>query len=134
MPKFLVINAFQFKHRIWKEGATLTLTAAEVKAEAEKGYHEARKNGKGVEMPPRHMSGLIAHCVPADDETAAILSKALGKEVQAAESEEAKAADEAEEAAAIHKEMDELGLAYDRRWQLKRLKNEFTKAKKEKGL
>lgn len=124
--KFLVNETFQFRGAVRRAGTILIISPDDVKAEAALGYHEAKKK-RGIE---RHLSGLITHCTPADEETAKAVSKALGKEVEPVEEEER---DEEEDIAAIRAEMDEMGAAYDRRWKLDRLKNELVKAKKMRG-
>lgn len=126
MAKFIVNEDFQFRGLVRRAGAVLNVSDALVEQQAKLGFHQEKK-----EKP---LSGLLNHCSPADDETAAFVSKALGKKVATAKKPDEEKPDDPEAIEAIQKEFTDLGLAFDRRWQLKRLKNELIKAKKEKGL
>ena len=123
--QFQVTETFQFRGEVRRAGAILEITEADVKAEVAKGKGEGRKKD-------RYISGLLNHCVPADDATAALVSKLTGKKAEVAKEEEAETAPE-DEIEEIRKEFDEIGAAYDPRWKIARLKTELLKSKKERG-
>lgn len=129
MANFNVNNNFQFGGGVQRAGLILEVGDSMVITEAEKGLHESGKP----------LSGLLNHCTPADDATARLVAKYLKgakvekeEKVELSDEEKAEIAiKEKEEIAAIHKEMDELGKAYDKRWKLKRLTQAVIQARKE---
>ena len=121
MAKLFVARNFQYKGRFIRAGelledATLTVPDQELIEEKRRGKH--KKNG-------RWLSGLFAHCEPADESAEAIMGGAKLVAVKPPEDEVA-----AEE---IRAEFDKIGKAYDRRWGTDRLETELIKAKKEVG-
>ncbi len=123
MPRFYVNENFQFRGQINRAGMILTTSDDDVKVEIAKGLHPKTK---------RPMSGLLSHCSPADDKTAALLADVEGAVKEVVEQEEELTDDESELTAA-RQEMDALGAAYDRRWGLPRMQNELIKARKLRG-
>jgi hypothetical protein len=129
MASFNVNENFQFGGGVQRAGLILDVGDSMVITECEKGLH---KSGKPL-------SGLLNHCSPADEATAKLVAKYLkgakaGKEEKAELSDKEKAeiaAKEEEEIVSIQKEMDELGKAYDKRWGIKRFRDEVIKARKE---
>lgn len=113
MPKFIVNETFQFMGDIRQAGSVLTISKVDLEKELALGKHP--KNGK-------YLSGLLNHCEPEDD--AAVETVANAEPVD----------EEADRIVVIQAEMDKMGAAYDRRWQLPRLENELVKAKKIRGL
>ncbi len=126
MAKLIVSENFTHKDVLYRAGAILTVDNAELKSEIDKGFHPKREG--------RYLSGLMTHCTPADDATAAFISKVTGKEVAAAGEGEEDAAAVMEEIASLRKEFDAMGAAFDNRWGVPRLKNELIKAKKMRGV
>lgn len=113
MQKFIVTETFQFGGDIRKAGSILTISKDDLEKELALGKHP--KNGK-------YLSGLLNHCEPEDDATAETVADAEPGD------------EEAVRMAFIQAEMDKMGAAYDRRWQLPRMENELVKAKKTRGL
>lgn len=152
MARFHVKNSFVLNGQLVKEGAPLFVGDEIVRSEVAKGMHPKK--------PGVHLSGLVTHCSPADARTAALIA---GKPVPAAADDEGDAEDEeqprqpqvigdveldtdtgkaqvisspgAEQTVeSIQSEMDEMGIGYDKRWNLDRLKKELIKAKKIRGV
>jgi len=121
--KFHVDRTFQFKGRIIREGNTLDVTKAVVEEEIAKGKHPKQM---GV-----FLSGLLNYCLPADEETAAFVSKGTGFKVEVVEEESDK--ESPDEITSLRVAFGEIGAAYDRRWGLQKLRNELLKAKKTRG-
>jgi hypothetical protein len=115
---FIVNDNFQFGGGIKRGDSVITVSESFVKAQMELGKHPKTK---------KWLSGVLNHCEPADDFTAELIG--MPKKVKEAGPEEI-----AEKLAAIKKEMDDMGAAYDRRWKLARFEIELVKAKKERGL
>ena len=126
MAKLIVTESFTHKAVLYKAGTILTVADFDLKAEIEKGFHPQKKG--------RYLSGLMTHCTPADDATAAFIGKITGKEVEAAADEGDDADALMEEIASLRGEFDAIGAAYDNRWGVPRLKNELIKAKKMRGV
>lgn len=122
MPSFIVNTIMQFGGLTRRTGSTLEVDRETLELEIAKGLH---RNGK-----PN--SGLLNHCSPADDETAALCKKlhAPVAEAPAEMTEEEKK----EAIAKLQAEMDEIGVECDRRWGLERMRKEIVKAKIEKGV
>ncbi len=120
MPEaqFIATKSFQFGAGIKRVDSVITVSPEFVKAEMEKGKHS--KTGHWI-------SGLLNHCEPLDDFTAELVGEEKKQPVISDEQQ-------AEEIAAIKKEMTDLGIPYDNRWKLPTLKMMLTKGKKEKGL
>ena len=121
--KFHVERTFQFKERIIREGSTIDVLKADVEKEIAKGKHP--KYAKVF------LSGLLNYCMPANDETAAFVSKGTGVKIEAAEEESD--GESPDEITSLRTSFDELGAAYDRRWGLEKLRNELLKAQKLRG-
>lgn len=119
MPEFIVREMCQVGGEIRREGSVLTMGKADVKREIALGKHP--KSGKWL-------SAILNHCEPNDDDTYEMV---FGEAPEEPEDNTAKDAARVEE---IRAEMDELGVSWDRRWQLKRLENELVAAKKIKGV
>lgn len=122
MPKFLVNELFQYGGLIRRDGQIITITEDALKEEAAKGKHE--KTGK-------FLSGLLNHCVPADEKTAGLIEKLTGVKQEVPEEMDDKDDDEV---TPLRKEFDEMGAAYDPRWGVNKLKRELIKEKKLRGL
>ena len=121
--KFHVERTFQFKERIIREGSTIEVLKADVEKEIAKGKHPKQV---GV-----FLSGLLNYCLPADEETAAFVSKGMGVKVEVVEEENDE--ESPDEITSLRVAFDEIGAAYDRRWGLQKLRNELLKAKKTRG-
>ena len=117
--EFIVREMCQVGGEIRREGSVLTMGKADVKRELALGKHS--KTGKWI-------SDILNHCEPADDETYEMI---FGKAPEEPEDTPTTDADRVE---GIRAEMDDLGVSWDRRWQLKRLENELVVAKKLKGV
>jgi len=138
MPLFFIRENFQHKGRVYRTNemgdATLEVSNAHLAEELKLGTHPTSK---------KPLSGLLNHCVPADDATRALVDPEFAKEYNKkskaeieAEKQEAatdKKAAEMDAKEAIYAEFDEMGKAYNRSWGLKRLKDELIKAKKATG-
>lgn len=123
--RFISRNNFQFGGIVRREDSVLTISEHELQIEIDKGVHPITK---------RPMSSLLNHCEPADEATAEMIksvkvSAPVKKKAVAVISDEDKA-----KITEIQAEMFELGLAFDRRWGLEKIQQEFSKLKKEKGL
>jgi hypothetical protein len=126
-----VSDTFLFNGSVYRSGSILTVSESQLAEEIERGVHpNPKKDPRKVE---RYLSGVLTHCSPADDATAKFISKATGQEVEVPEEEEEKK-DDPSELGALHKEFDEMGAAYDKRWGLQKTQNELLKAKKNRGL
>ena len=121
MPEFIVREISQIGGEIRREAAILTMSKNDVKREMALGKHA--KSGKW-------MSAILNHCEPNDDDTYELI---FGKPPDEEEPEEEKQIKEAARIDAIRAEMDDLGVSWDRRWQLKRLETELIIARKLKG-
>lgn len=125
--KLIVNENFQFKG-VRRAGATLTISSDFLEKEIKKGRHENVKRG-------RHpwLSGLLEHCIPANQSTADFISKVSGKTVEPLK-EEHNEEDDSEEIMELRAEFEAMGKGYDKRWKLETLRNRLIKAKKETGL
>ena len=125
MPKLFVNENFQFRGKVQRAGVILTVEEADLMEEIARGNHKKTK---------RPLSGLLAHCAPADDKTADLLQKVEGAAKKVVLQQDDEPVDNAEELESAREEMDKMSAAYDRRWGLSRMKNEVIKAKKARGL
>ena len=129
MPKFIVVDTFQFGGSVRQAGAILTIAKAELEAEIAKGKKKIKKADGTIVETKTWLSGILNHCEPEDEDAADSIDVKL-----APKKSEEEIADEIEARVdEIYKEMDELGISYDRRWKLPRLENELVKAKKIRG-
>jgi hypothetical protein len=129
MPKFIVIDTFLFGGSIRRAGALLTISKADLEAEKAKGKKKIKKADGSLVETKTWLSGILNHCEPEDDAAAEVLSVKLDPK----KTEEDIASETQDRIDEIYKEMDELGIAYDRRWKLPKLENELVKAKKIRG-
>jgi len=120
--KFHVERTFQYGGRIIREGSKIDVSKADLEKELLRGKHPKLKVW---------LSGLLNYCIPADDDTAAFLSKATGVQFDVAEEESEE--ESPDEITSLRESFDGIGAAYDRRWGLQKLRNELLKAKKVKG-
>jgi hypothetical protein len=137
MAKLMVAESFIHKDVRYNAGTILTVSNDDLKAEIAKGFHP-NPPGKDKKTDPRkngrYLSGLMTHCTPADDATAAFISKETGQEVAVADDGEEDADTLMADIASLRSEFDAMGAAFDNRWGVPRLRNELIKAKKERGL
>ena len=120
--KLIANENFQFRG-IYRAGTTITVPESILLEEIKKGKCESKRNGY---FP--WMSGLLEHCIPANEETARFIEKHSGERVTPAV-EDHDEIDDSDEIRDIRAEFDSLGKAYDKRWQLKRLRNEILGAR-----
>ena len=112
--KFTAIRKCQYGGKIWKAGDVLNFNGSIVECPVCKGKKEingkkcAKCAGTGRSVPSHHFIPETEKIEVPKDETAEI--------------------------EAIRAEMTEMGAAFDRRWQLNRLRNELIAAKKSRGL
>ena len=116
--KFKVMNGFIFKGSLRREGIILELSDVIVKQEIKKGNHPDSK---------KPMSGLLNHCVPADDFTRELVQDVKGIKLDEVPDEQSTE----EEIEKLRKEFDKIGKAYHPAWRVARLKKELLKAQKE---
>lgn len=124
--KLIVNENFQFRG-MHRAGTTLTVPESVLEAEIEKGKHPNKIRGRH-----RWLSGLLEHCTPANQETSDFIELMTDEKfppVQESGDEE----DHSDEIRDIRAEFDLMGKAYDKRWQIKRLRDELVKAKREFG-
>lgn len=123
MSKFIVNTNFQFGGALRVAGANLTIGDSKVLKEQRKGKH--KKTGKPL-------SGLLNHCEPANDHTVRLLKERKLSSSNEPEDEEGTEEDpEADEKTRLWGQFGELGKAYDKRWNVERLKQELKKVRKE---
>ena len=123
----LIVNE-TFQHNgVHREGAILTVSQSYLENEIKKG----RKKRKKFNRYP-WISGIMEHCTAANDKTADFLNEFSDTKVKVKENP-AREEDDAEEILDIRAEFDKLGKAYDKRWGIKRLRNEIIKARIEAG-
>ena len=125
--KLLVNEAFQFRG-IHREGSTLTVSSDFLEKEIKRG----RKENKNKVDRASWLSGLMEFCTPANQETSDFIKKLTGKDSEP-ENKKEDEIDDSEEILDIRGQFNDIGKAYDKRWRLKRLRNELLKAKKEVG-
>lgn len=121
MPTLFIVESFQYNGKVYRCGetatdATLSVSLGELKEEAKRGRHEKTGNW---------LSPILNHCMPGDKDSEEIFGYEVEKKVEK---------DDTEEIEKLRAEFDDIGKAYDKRWQLKRLQNELLKAKKEAGV
>ncbi len=118
---FVAKHIFQFDGVIHREGTVINISENDLAQEMAKGIHP--RDGKP-------MSGLLCHGEP-DDKTVLLMKKiqTVGAEKEIIVEDLAK--DRRNE---IYKEMEVMGLSFDRRWNNDKLEAELIKAKKLKGL
>ena len=125
--KLIVSETFQFRG-IHRSGTELTVSATLLKTEIERGKHP--EIVKGVES---WNSGLMEHCLPANDETAEFITDIIAGKPIMKNTDKKKKKNDSKAIREIWAEFDLMGKAYDKRWRLKRLTQELTKAKKAVG-
>lgn len=127
--QFFVNESFQFQGQFIRGGGSLSISEDQLKAEITRGKHPTKKK-------ERWLSGVLTHCSPADDATAAFITKATAGELkpEVASDSPAEVKDDPDEIEGLRKEFDDLGAAYDRRWGLEKMRNELLKAKKHRGM
>lgn len=123
--KFLVSRSFIFGDNVRREGSILTIAGDELAAEVEKGVHP--KTG-------RPMSALLNHCEPENEAADEAINTLRAEGAMIPEQPKYPPTKEDDGIESMRKEMDDMGAAYDRRWGLKKLQMELTKAKKIRGL
>jgi len=117
--KFTVVETFPFKGVARRAGVTLEVPDSIVKAEIAKGTHPESK---------KPMSGLLNHCIPADDNALKLVKGVEGVKLDVPAEEEQ---DKEEEIEALRTEFDKIGKAYHPAWRAARLRKELLKAQKE---
>ena len=125
--KLIVNENFQFRG-MHRQGMTLTVSKEMLIDELNKGRHPNEVRGRHA-----WMSGLIEHTTPANDETADFINAFLGVDTVEPALLEHDDNDDSDEMRDIRARFDSLGKAYDKRWQIKRLRLEIVKAEKEIG-
>lgn len=127
--KMLVNETFQH-NGVRRADSTLSMSKGLLLAEIEKGRKTiTKKNGDKVE---RWLSGILQHCIPANDETSDFIEKHSGKKVKPAK-EEHDVADDSEEIKDVRQQITDLGKSFHPRAGLKKLKDLLIKVKKEAG-
>ncbi|MDA3835561.1 MAG: hypothetical protein PF495_19490 [Spirochaetales bacterium] len=111
-----------------RAGVTLTVSKQMLTDELKKGRHPNEIRGRHA-----WMSGLIEHCTPANDETANFISEFTGEKEVETDHPKHDENDNSDEIREIRAKFDAIGKAYDKRWQLERLRNEIVKAEKAVG-
>ena len=124
--KLIVNESFQFKG-VHRQGVTLTVSEDMLRSEIKKGRHHIAIRGR-----LRWLSGLMEHCTPANHETADFI-ESLTKVKVVPDKVKVNEVDDSDEIRAIRAEFDTMGKAYDKRWQIKRLRNEIVKARLASG-
>lgn len=127
--KLLVIENFQHNGPM-RDGMTLDVSKDTMLEELSLGTHPVTN---------KWMSGLLNHCIPANDATSQFILKNLPKGVNpedigvepAVELESEQ--DDTEEFNELWGQFEDIGKAYDKRWGLDRLREELKKAKHETG-
>lgn len=124
--KLIANENFQFRG-LHRAGVTLTVPAALLLSEIEKGRHLEEKKG-------RHpwMSGLLEHCTPANQATADFIEEKSGAKIDPIDAAHDES-DDSDEIREIRAEFDAMGKAYDKRWKVETLRNRLVEAKKEFG-
>jgi hypothetical protein len=122
MAQFIATKSFEFKGAVRREGALLTMDNEDVKKEIALGRHTDTD---------RPVSGILNHCIPADDATNELCKEFISVQEKEEEPTEEDIAARVKE---IQDELDKIGVAFHRGWKLPRLEKELKKAKKEKGL
>jgi len=124
--KLIANENFQFRG-MHRAGVTLTVPESMLKEEIGKGKHPTI-----VRKKERWMSGLIQHTTPANQETADFIEKHTKVKVSPVE-DKSNENDDSDEIREIRAEFESLGKAFDKRWQINRLRNEIEKARREAG-
>lgn len=117
MAKLTVNQSFPFQGVVRRTDTILELGDSILKKELEKGYHPEKKD--------RFISPLLNHCSPADAHTAKLMKVDFEEDVIDTE--------DGDEIPGLQAEFDAIGKAYDKRWGVKKLKDELIKAKKATG-
>jgi len=125
--KLIVSETFQFRG-VHRSGSVLTVPTKLLTTEIERGKHP--EIVKGVE---RWNSGLMEHCIPADEETAEFIADVIAGKPIIKNTDKKKKKDDSKAIREVWAEFDLMGKAYDKRWRLPRLTSELIKAKKAVG-
>jgi len=123
--KFSVQSSFIFGGIVRREDAVLTIGEGDLAAEVALGVHP--KTGKP-------MSGILNHCSPENEAADAAIAELKEQGAKIPPQPVYPDTDEETRIDEIRAEIEGMGAAYDKRWGLKRLEMELTKAKKARGL
>jgi hypothetical protein len=128
--EMFVNTSFLFRGSVRKAGTVLVVSETDLKEEKALGTHPEKKG--------RYISGLLNHCSPADDATAKFLGVDEIVEAEEGAKKNAVASKENTEKSDPRSkswaEMDQMGAAYDKRWDDNKLAQELLKAKKARGM
>jgi len=124
--KLIANENFQFRG-MHREGVTLTVPEDILRSEIEKGRHPNKVRGRHA-----WISGLVEHCTPANQETSDFIESLTEEKLKPVETSDDEK-DDSDDIRGIRAEFDLMGKAFDKRWQLKRLRTELIKAKRSVG-